>query len=56
MNTSLLSGYVPQSFKVAVIQPLLKKLNLDPEVSANYRSISNLPFLSKILEKAKTVV
>ena len=45
------SGYVPRSFKTAVIKPLLKKPTLDPEVLANYRPISNLPFLSKILEK-----
>ena len=51
INLSLLSGYVPQSFKVAVIKPLLKKPTLDPGVLANYRPISNLPFLSKILEK-----
>uniref|UniRef100_A0A8C9Z9B5 Reverse transcriptase domain-containing protein n=1 Tax=Sander lucioperca TaxID=283035 RepID=A0A8C9Z9B5_SANLU len=51
INMSLLTGYVPQSFKVAVIKPLLKKPTLDPEVLANYRPISNLPFLSKILEK-----
>ena len=51
INLSLLSGYVPQSFKVAVIKPLLKKLTLDPGVLANDRPISNLPFLSKILEK-----
>ncbi|XP_051234107.1 galanin receptor type 1b isoform X2 [Dicentrarchus labrax] len=51
INLSLLSGYVPQSFKVAVIKPLLKKSTLDPGVLANYRPISNLPFLSKILEK-----
>ncbi|MDF4386599.1 reverse transcriptase family protein [Vibrio parahaemolyticus] len=51
INISLLTGYVPQSFKVAVIKPLLKKPTLDPEVLANYRPISNLPFLSKILEK-----
>uniref|UniRef100_A0A8P4G3E0 Reverse transcriptase domain-containing protein n=1 Tax=Dicentrarchus labrax TaxID=13489 RepID=A0A8P4G3E0_DICLA len=51
INLSLLSGYVPQSFKVAVIKPLLKKPTLDPGVLANYRQISNLPFLSKILEK-----
>ena len=38
-------------FKIAVIKPLLKKPTLDPEVLANYRPISNLPFLSKILEK-----
>uniref|UniRef100_A0A8C4GTX0 Reverse transcriptase domain-containing protein n=1 Tax=Dicentrarchus labrax TaxID=13489 RepID=A0A8C4GTX0_DICLA len=51
INLSLLSGYVPQSFKVAVIKPLLKKPTLDPGVLANYRPISNLPFLSNILEK-----
>ena len=49
---SLVTGYVPQSFKVAVIKPLLKKPTLDSGVLANYRPISNLPFLSKILEKA----
>uniref|UniRef100_A0A8C9X8F2 Reverse transcriptase domain-containing protein n=1 Tax=Sander lucioperca TaxID=283035 RepID=A0A8C9X8F2_SANLU len=51
INMSLVTGYVPQSFKVAVIKPLLKKLTLDPKVLANYRPISNLSFLSKILEK-----
>ena len=51
INLSLSTGYVPQSFKVAVIKPLLKKPTLDPGVLANYRPISNLPFLSKILEK-----
>ncbi len=50
VNSSLLTGYVPQSFKVAAIKPLLKKPTLDPEVLANYRPISNLPFLSEILE------
>ena len=51
INLSLSSGYVPRSFRIAVIKPLLKKPTLDPEVLANYRPISNLPFLSKILEK-----
>ncbi|XP_042341350.1 uncharacterized protein LOC121942262, partial [Plectropomus leopardus] len=51
INASLLTGYVPQSFKVAVIKPLLKKPTLDPEILANYRPISNLPFISKILER-----
>ncbi|KAI3367040.1 hypothetical protein L3Q82_009670 [Scortum barcoo] len=45
-------GFVPKSFKVAVIKPLIKKPTLDADVLANYRPISNLPFLSKILEKA----
>jgi hypothetical protein len=37
---------------VVVIKPLLKKPNLDPENIKNYWPISNLPFLSAILEKA----
>ena len=52
INASLTSGYVPQSFKIAVIKP--KKHNLDPNDLSNYRPIPNLPFLSKILEKAVT--
>uniref|UniRef100_A0A8C7RA04 Reverse transcriptase domain-containing protein n=1 Tax=Oncorhynchus mykiss TaxID=8022 RepID=A0A8C7RA04_ONCMY len=52
INSSLSTGCVPNSLKVAVIKPLLKKPNLDPENIKNYRPISNLPFLSKILEKA----
>lgn len=51
INLSLITGYVPQSFKIAVVKPLLKKHTLDPEVLSNYRPISNLPFLSKILER-----
>ena len=31
MNNSLISGYVPKSFKIAVIKPSLKKPNLDPD-------------------------
>uniref|UniRef100_A0A3Q3EBB5 Reverse transcriptase domain-containing protein n=1 Tax=Labrus bergylta TaxID=56723 RepID=A0A3Q3EBB5_9LABR len=51
INSSLLAGYVPQVFKVAVIKPLLKKPTLDSGTLANYRPISNLHFFSKILEK-----
>ena len=32
INLSLLTGYVPQTFKVAVMKPLLKKPTLDSEV------------------------
>ncbi len=35
----------------SVIKPLIKKTQLDPKDLVNYRPISNLPFLSKILEK-----
>lgn len=44
INGSLSTGCVPNSLKVAVIKPLLKKPNLDPENIKNYRPISNLPF------------
>uniref|UniRef100_A0AAZ1Y2P9 Reverse transcriptase domain-containing protein n=1 Tax=Oreochromis aureus TaxID=47969 RepID=A0AAZ1Y2P9_OREAU len=51
INLSLIIGYVPQAFKLAVVKPLLKKPSLDPAVLANYRPISNLPFISNILER-----
>lgn len=51
MNSSLSSGVVPAHFKHAVVQPLIKKPGLDPAVMSNFRPISKLPFLSKILEK-----
>lgn len=52
VNASLASGHIPHILKLAVIKPLLKKPNLDVNDLSNYRPISNLPFLSKILEKA----
>ena len=51
LNSCLTRGFVPASFKQAVVQPLLKKHNLDAKCPRNYRPISKLPFISKILEK-----
>ena len=45
------SGSVPAAFKHAVLRPLLKKPHLDPSVLSNFRPVSYLPFLSKVLEK-----
>ncbi len=56
INSSLSLGHVPKPFKLAVIKPLIKKLQLDPSELANYRPISNLPFMSKILEKLCSIV
>ncbi len=50
-NTSLLSGTFPNSLKTAVVKPLLKKRNLDNTILSNYRPISNIPFIGKIIEK-----
>ena len=51
LNACLSTGCVPSAFKHAVVQPRLKKPNLDPSVLANFRPISQLPFLSKVLER-----
>ena len=52
INCSLDSGEVPSGFKIAAVIPNLLKSGLDPDDPNNYRPISNLPFLSKILERA----
>ncbi len=51
LNSSLASGVVPQLFKHAIVEPVIKKHNLDSSVLGNFRPISKLTFLSKILEK-----
>ncbi|CAM4579724.1 unnamed protein product [Leuciscus chuanchicus] len=51
INMSVETGNVPTSLKTALIKPLLKKPTLDPTPLSNYRPISNLPFISKLLEK-----
>ncbi len=51
INLSLSLGYVPKTIKLSVIKPLIKKTQFDPKDLVNYRPISKLPFLSKILEK-----
>eukprot|EP00057_Strongylocentrotus_purpuratus_P002063 XP_003723768.1 PREDICTED: RNA-directed DNA polymerase from mobile element jockey-like [Strongylocentrotus purpuratus] len=52
VHTSLSSGVFPSALKEAVVVPLIKKSNLDREDLKNYRPVSNVPFLSKIIEKA----
>ena len=51
VNLSLSSGVVPSSLKLGLVSPLLKKASLDPDVLANYRPVTNLSFLSKVLER-----
>ncbi|XP_065197636.1 uncharacterized protein LOC135829158 [Sycon ciliatum] len=48
-SSSLRHGEVPLAFKHAVISPLFKAG--DPSVAANYRPVSLLPIVSKLLEK-----
>ena len=42
-------------FKQAHVTPILKKSSLDKEVFKNYRPVSNLNFISKILERVVAV-
>ena len=51
---SLESGVVAECFVTAIIKLLLKKPNLDPNTMKNYRPVSNLPFISKLLDHVVT--
>ena len=50
VNMSLQDGVFASGWKTSIIRPLLKKPNLDL-ISSNYCLVSNLSFLSKLLEK-----
>ena len=48
---SFSDGSFPSSYKTASVTPLLKKNDLDRDNPANFRPISNLHTISKILER-----
>ena len=50
--TTLAAGEIPDELKTAMLLPLLKKANPNSEDLANYRSVSNLTFVSKLILKA----
>ena len=51
VNVCITTGQFPNTLKSTVVKPLLKKPILDPHILKNYRPGSNLPFLSKVIEK-----
>ena len=51
VNNSLSEGVVPKLLKTALIRPLYKDPDLDRNSLGSYRPVSNLPFVSKLLEK-----
>jgi len=51
INISLQTDTFPKAFKHGLVTPLLKKPGLDREVLSNYRPITNLSFISKVLER-----
>ena len=50
VNLSLIKGEFCEEWKTAVVKSLLKNCGLDL-INKNYRPISNLPFISKFVEK-----
>ena len=51
VNSSLSSGSFPSWLRRAIITPILKKASLDKNTLGNYRPVSNLPFVGKLIEK-----
>ena len=52
ISLSLSTRSVPEDLKIASLRPLLKKPNADCEQFSNFRPVSNLKFLSKLVEKS----
>ena len=50
VNESLQTGEFPDDLKKALVTPLLKKPSLEP-IPKNYRPVSNLPFIGKLMER-----
>ncbi len=50
INLSLHLGDIPNLLKKAIIKPLLKKLGIEL-INKNYRPVSNLTFLFKIIQR-----
>ena len=51
VNTSLTQGRLPVSQRHAIVTPRLKKPGLDATDMANYRPVSNVSFISKLVER-----
>ena len=51
INTSLQSGHFAETWKKALVTPLLKKAGLE-QTNANLRPVSNLAYVSKLTESA----
>ena len=51
VNKSLMENAMPHTLKKAIVKPLIKKPTLDKENLKNFRPVSNLPFLGKLIEQ-----
>ena len=50
-NKSMQEGCLPASQKHAIISPIIKKAGMDAEDVKSYRPISNLTYMSKLIER-----
>ena len=50
VSCSLMEQCIPDAFKTAVITPLIRKANLPSDDFKNYRPVSGLSFISKLVE------
>ena len=51
VNLSLSTGSIDGILKEAEITPLLKELGLDHQLHGNFRPVSHLQFVSKLIER-----
>ena len=52
VNLSLKKGIFPACLKAAIVKPTIKDFSVCSDTLSNYRPVSNIPFLSKVIEKA----
>ena len=50
VNKSLSESHMPTALKDAIVKPLIKKPSLDKDNLKNYRPVSNLAYLRKLIE------
>ena len=55
VNVSIATGVIPSGFKKAFVTLLLTIITVDANDVKNYRPVSNLCFISKIIEKVVAV-
>ena len=51
INASFRTGVFPSKLREAVVSPILKKPSLDKEILKHYRPVSNISYVSKLMEK-----
>src|SRR6218665_2576578 len=50
-NRSILEGVLPLAQKRSILVPVIKREGLDPTDPGNFRPITNVSFISKVVEK-----